>query len=756
LKNNIDINKKTDEIIAELTLEEKIKLCSGASMWTTAEIKRLKIPVIVMSDGPHGLRYVVEINEFGATSNKRTTCFPTASALASSWNKDLLYKVGKTLAEEAKSLDVNIILGPGVNIKRSPLGGRNFEYFSEDPILTADLASSFVKGVQDQGVGTSLKHYVCNNQEYKRFSVNVEVAERALREIYLLAFERVVKEAEPWTVMAAYNRVNGTPATQNDYLLNQILRDEWGYQGLVISDWGAIHDRVAALKSGLDLEMPGPSRVNKDKIQRQLDKKELKEEILNKSVKRILKTVFKSSKEKINIDYDEHDKIAQSAAEESVVLLKNENELLPIDFNNLNSITVIGEMAVNPRYQGNGSSKVTPYILADGLSEIKSAIPPAVELYYASGYNNDQNLESQINEAINKATKSDYVIIFAGIPEKFESEGFDRKNIDLPESQNKLIKAVSEVNKNIIVVLNNGSAVNISAWIDKVPAVLEGWLPGQAGAKAIVNVIKGKVNPSGKLAETFPIVLEHNPSYLNFPGVNEKVNYAEGIYVGYRYYEKKKIEPQFPFGHGLSYTEFEYTNLSLDKEVWVEDEIEVKFELKNVGELAGKEIVQFYVSQNNPYYDRPRKELKKFKKVSLKSGESKELKFNLSYRDFAYFNPELKDWVVEEDEYKIIIASSAQDIRLSEAVKVKSKDIAHILSTDDPVLDWLAEPLGKKVLTEILSAEQMDYLENEENTYITERPLYRLDFLSDEMVSEQEIEKIRLNYSMLRGDYYSN
>ncbi len=756
MKNNIDINKKTDEIIAELTLEEKIKLCSGASMWTTAEIKRLKIPVIVMSDGPHGLRYVVEINEFGATSNKRTTCFPTASALASSWNKDLLYKVGKTLAEEAKSLDVNIILGPGVNIKRSPLGGRNFEYFSEDPILTADLASSFVKGVQDQGVGTSLKHYVCNNQEYKRFSVNVEVAERALREIYLLAFERVVKEAEPWTVMAAYNRVNGTPATQNDYLLNQILRDEWGYQGLVISDWGAIHDRVAALKSGLDLEMPGPSRVNKDKIQRQLDKKELKEEILNKSVKRILKTVFKSSKEKINIDYDEHDKIAQSAAEESVVLLKNENELLPIDFNNLNSITVIGEMAVNPRYQGNGSSKVTPYILADGLSEIKSAIPPAVELYYASGYNNDQNLESQINEAINKATKSDYVIIFAGIPEKFESEGFDRKNIDLPESQNKLIKAVSEVNKNIIVVLNNGSAVNISAWIDKVPAVLEGWLPGQAGAKAIVNVIKGKVNPSGKLAETFPIVLEHNPSYLNFPGVNEKVNYAEGIYVGYRYYEKKKIEPQFPFGHGLSYTEFEYTNLSLDKEVWVEDEIEVKFELKNVGELAGKEIVQFYVSQNNPYYDRPRKELKKFKKVSLKSGESKELKFNLSYRDFAYFNPELKDWVVEEDEYKIIIASSAQDIRLSEAVKVKSKDIAHILSTDDPVLDWLAEPLGKKVLTEILSAEQMDYLENEENTYITERPLYRLDFLSDEMVSEQEIEKIRLNYSMLRGDYYSN
>lgn len=750
------MDKKIDNLIAKLTLEEKIKLCSGASMWTTEEIKRLKIPAIVVSDGPHGLRYVVEINEFGATSNKKTTCFPTASALASSWNKDLLYKVGKTLAEEAKSLGVNIILGPGVNIKRSPLGGRNFEYFSEDPILTSDLASSFVKGVQDQGVGTSLKHYVCNNQEYKRFSVNVEVAERALREIYLLAFERVIKETEPWTVMAAYNRVNGTPATQNDYLLNQILREEWGYQGLVISDWGAIHDRVASLKSGLDLEMPGPARVNGEKIQLAVDKKKLKEDIINQSVKRILKIVFKSSKEKIIVDYEKHNKIAQNAAEESIVLLKNEDNLLPIDFKNLNSITVIGDMAVNPRYQGNGSSKVTPYILSDGLSEIKNSIPETADLDYASGYNKDKDLEIQIEEAVNKAAKSEYVIVFAGIPEKFESEGFDRSNINLPERQNELIKAVAKVNENVLVVLNNGSAINLSPWINKVAAVLEGWLPGQAGAKAIVSLIKGEVNPSGKLSETFPLALEHNPSHLNFPGVNEEVNYAEGIYIGYRYYEKKNIEPQFPFGHGLSYTEFEYDNLVVDKKVWAEDEIEVKFKLKNIGKREGKEIVQLYVSQNNPYYDRPKKELKKFAKVNLKAGASKELKFKLSYRDFAYFNPEINDWVVESDEYQIILASSSQDIRLNKTIKVISEEIAHILNTDDPVLDWLADQLGKKALTEVLSTEQIDYLENEENIYITERPLYRLDFLSNEMVNQQEIKKIVSNYSMLRGDYYSN
>jgi beta-glucosidase len=745
-----------DNLIEELTLEEKIRLCSGASMWTTEEIKRLGIPSIVMTDGPHGLRYVVEENEFGATSDKRTTCFPTSSALASSWNIDLLYLVGKTLAEEAKSLGVNIILGPGINIKRSPLGGRNFEYFSEDPILTADMASGFIKGVQDQGIGTSLKHYVCNNQEYKRFSINVKVAERALREIYLHAFERVVKEVKPWTIMAAYNRVNGTPATQNNYLLNEILRKEWGYDGLVISDWGAVHDRIEALKAGLDLEMPGPTRVNSEKIMKAIEKKELEESILDHSLKRILKTVFKAKENKITVDFDKHDEIAKKAAEESIVLMKNENNLLPIDFDRLNSITVIGEMAVNPRYQGNGSSKVTPYNLSDGFTVIKNSIPKSAELYYSSGYKSDEDSEKQLKDAVSKAAKSDYVIVFAGIPEEFESEGFDRKNIDFPEIQNKLINEVAKVNKNMVVVLNNGSAVNMSTWINQVPAILEGWLPGQAGAKAIVNVIRGEVNPSGKLSETFPMALEHNPSHLNFPGVNEEVKYAEGIYIGYRYFEKKNINTQFPFGHGLSYTEFEYESLNVKKEVEAENNIKVNMKIKNIGNRAGKEVVQLYISQKNPYYDRPVKELKKFKKVDLDIGESQKIEFTLSYRDFAYYNPEIGDWIVENDKYEIILASSSKDIRLKKTISVKSKDKAHVLDVNDPVIDWLDDRIGKKALMEVLNAGQIDYLEDKENIYITERPLYRLDFLSENMITEEEINKIILNYRIFRGDNYFN
>jgi len=747
---------KIDNLIEELTLDEKIKLCSGASMWTTEEISRLGIPAIIMTDGPHGLRYVVEENEFGATSNKRTTCFPTSSALASSWNKDLLYLVGKTLAEEAKSLGVNILLGPGINIKRSPLGGRNFEYFSEDPILTADMASEFIKGIQDQGVGTSLKHYVCNNQEYKRFSINVKVAERALREIYLHAFERVVKEVKPWTIMAAYNRVNGIPATQNNYLLKQILREEWGYEGLIISDWGAVHDRIKALKSGLDLEMPGPARVNSEKIKQAIEKKDLEEKILDNSLKRILKTVFKAKKNKIIVDYEEHDKIAQKAAEESIVLMKNENNLLPIDFAKLNSITVIGEMAVNPRYQGSGSSKVTPYNLSDGFTVIKNSIPKSAEFNYSSGYKTDEKLEIQLKDAVNKAAKSDYVIVFAGIPEEYESEGFDRKNIDLPEIQNKLINEVAKVNENIIVVLNNGSAVNMSSWINEVPAILEAWLPGQAGAKAIVNVISGKVNPSGKLSETFPVALEHNPSHLNFPGFNEEVNYAEGIYIGYRYFEKKNITTQFPFGHGLSYTEFEYKNLNVKNEVEARNKIKVSLKIKNIGNRAGKEVVQLYISQKNPYYDRPVKELKKFKKVVLNIGESKEIEFTLSYRDFAYYNPEIGDWIVENDIYEIILASSSKDIRLKKQIRVNSKDTAHNLDVNDPVIDWLNDQIGKKALMEALNDNQIDYLEDKENIYVTERPLYRLDFLSENMITEKEINKIILNYRIFRGDCYFN
>ncbi|MEJ6950838.1 glycoside hydrolase family 3 C-terminal domain-containing protein [Natronospora cellulosivora (SeqCode)] len=774
-----DIN----ELLKELTLEEKASLCSGASRWSTKPIKRLEIPHLNLFDGPHGLRGLDKIDAFDIP-NKPGTCFPTASALASSWNRDLISEVANALAEEAIDHNVHVLLGPGTNIKRHPLGGRNFEYFSEDPYLAGEMAATYIQNVQKNGVGTSLKHFTANNQEHQRFSINAEISERALREIYLPAFEKAVKEAQPWTVMCAYNKINGTFGAENKYLLDEILRKEWGFQGIVVSDWWATHDRVKGILAGLDLEMPGSSPVNDKKIVDAVKDGSLDEKELDKAVKRILQLIEKVEENKeqfeknINknntgtdkiaeLDYEKHHQLARKAAAESMVLLKNEDQLLPIKLDESTSIAILGELAETPRYQGAGSSKVRPTKVSNALEEIEKYLKMKngkndfnLEIEYAKGYrlSEDDNKESEIDlldEAKKLAAKMDRVIIFAGIPENVESEGYDRNDLEIPQKQVDLIKAILDVQPNTIVVLNNGAAIAMDQWIDKAHAVLEAWLPGQAGAEAVVDIIFGETNPSGKLAETFPVCLEDTPAFVNYPGEAGHVRYGEGIFVGYRYYDKKNIAPLFPFGHGLSYSVFEYSRLEIkkidasqieNKEVDKIDEneliAEIKCTVKNIGSVSGQEVVQLYIGQDKPTVMRPIKELKGFEKVQLEAGESKTVTFKLSYRDFAYYSTEREKWFAENDKYQIIIASSSRDIRLSEEFILDiAEEKALKLSSDTPAIDWLNDKQGRKIMEEVLSPEQIELLESREYVPISDKPIFRLhSFSKGEITAEQVAE----------------
>ena len=545
------------KLIAKMTLEEKASMCSGVGAWHTKALERLNIPAIMMSDGPHGLRKVIEDDENG-NETVEAVCFPPAVNLASSWDRDLIKRVGETLGIECQSEDIAIILGPAANIKRSPLCGRNFEYFSEDPYLSSELASNHIKGVQSQGVGTSLKHFVANNQEHMRMSVDEHIDERTLREIYLASFEKPVKDAKPWTLMCAYNKVNGTLCSEHPRLLTEVLRNEWGFEGLVVSDWGAVNERVDALKAGLELEMPSSDGIGENKIIEAVKNGNLKEEILDQAVRIILNLVYAANENKKNdqtYDKNEHHLRAQKVAEESMVLLKNEDNILPIK--DSKKIAVIGEFAKKPRYQGGGSSHIKSFQVDTPLDKINQLVNKA-EVQYAQGYhiNTDEIDNKLIEEAKEKAQQSEVAIIFAGLPERYESEGYDRTHMQLPPNHNQLIEEVSKVQENVIVVLSNGSPVEMP-WINSVKGLLEAYLGGQAMGSAVANLLFGKANPCGKLAETFPARLSHNPSYLNFPGEGDQVHYAEGLFVGYRYYEKKEIEPLFPFGFGLSYTKFE-------------------------------------------------------------------------------------------------------------------------------------------------------------------------------------------------------
>lgn len=700
------MERNIKEFVSKMTLEEKASLCSGLDFWRTKPVERLGIPSIMMTDGPHGLRKA-KGEEVGIGDSVPATCFPTASALASSWNRELLKKVGEAIAQECLAEKVAIILGPGANIKRSPLCGRNFEYYSEDPYLSGEMAASIIEGIQSKGIGTSLKHFVANNQEHRRLSVSAEVDERTLREIYLAGFEIAVKKAKPWTVMAAYNKVNGTYCFKNKFLLTDVLRKEWGFEGIVVSDWGAVDviERAEALKAGLDLEMPSSGGLGDKNIVEAVKNGDLPEEVLDEAVERLLKIIFRGfeNQKDTTFDKDEHHKFAKEVAKECVVLLKNEDDILPLKTDS--KIAVIGSFAKKARYQGGGSSHINPTRLDVPYDEILKLVEDPSNVFYCDGYDleSEEIKEELINEAKEIARNSDVAVIFAGLPENYESEGFDRENMYMPESHNKLIEEVAKVQPNVVVVLFNGAPVEMP-WIDRVKGLFEAYLGGQAVGGAVAELLFGKANPSGKLAETFPKKLAHNPSHPYFPGEDDKVEYREGIFVGYRYYDKKEIEPLFPFGFGLSYTKFEYSDLKVDKKQAKDtDTITVSVKVKNVGNMAGKEVVQLYVRDVESSVIRPEKELKGFEKVELKPGEEKTVTFVLDKRSFAYYNIDIKDWYVESGDFEILIGRSSRDIVLKETVKIEStQKFRKRFTRNTPLGDLMEDPVGSEILSNLL------------------------------------------------------
>ena len=689
--------KNIDSIISQMTLEEKATLCTGATRWTTTPVERLDVPEMTMSDGPHGVRRVPDINSM-ANKSIPATCFPTASCLASTWNVDLLRKMGEALAEECIALNVDVLLGPGTNMKRSPLGGRNFEYFSEDPYLAGELAASLINGVQSRGVGTSLKHYATNNQEFQRFSISSEVDERTLREIYLPAFEKAVKQASPWTVMCAYNKLNGEYCSQNHYLLTDILKNEWGFEGFIVSDWGAVHDRVAALKGGLDLEMPGPQERRVKSVVEAIRSGKLDEAVLDESVRRILNIVFKAKEtpKKGTFDAAVHHELAHKIAAEGMVLLKN-NGLLPLK--GLQHIAVIGRSAENAHFQGGGSSHINPTKVAVPFKELQTQAGDA-ELTYAEGYSIDNTYRQDlIDQAVGLAQSAEVAVLYIALPSFKESEGYDRPDLDLTDQQIALIKAVSTVQPETVVVLNNGAPVVMGSWIDGVAAVLESWMMGQAGGAAIADVLFGKTNPCGKLAETFPIKLSDTPAYINWPGGAGEVRYGEGLFIGYRYYDARQMPVLFPFGFGLSYTTFAYSNAKVSAKTFKDvDGVKVTVDITNTGKVAGKEIVQVYVHDQKSLLVRPEKELKGFAKVELKPGETKTVSIQLDFRAFAYYHPEYKQWITEDGDFDLLIAASAADIRQTLTVKLESTlSLPCLLDKESTIREWMADPRGRTV-----------------------------------------------------------
>ena len=658
-------------IIREMTLEEKAGMCSGKDFWHLKGVERLGIPEVMVSDGPHGLRkQAAEADHLGLNESIKAVCFPTACATACSFDRDLLEEMGERIGDECQAEDLSVILGPAVNIKRSPLCGRNFEYFSEDPYLASQMAAAHIKGVQSKNVGTSIKHFAANNQEHRRMSCSSEVDERTLREIYLAAFETAIKEAKPDTVMCSYNRINGEFASENHWLLTEVLRDEWGFDGYVMSDWGAVNDRVKGLKAGLELEMPASGGTTDKEIVEAVKNGELDEAVLDRAVERILNIVFKfvDNRQEGKFDKEEDHKLAAKIEAESMVLLKNEG-VLPLPTQG-KKIAFIGKFAEAPRFQGGGSSHINSFKITGALEAVKEV----AQVTYAQGYDIKEDVIDQdmLNQAVETAKEADVAVIFAGLPDAFESEGYDRSHMRMPQCQNTLISEIAKVQENVVVVLHNGSPVEMP-WADEVKGILEAYLGGQAVGQAEVDVLFGKANPCGKLAETIPYKLADNPSYLNFPGDGQTVAYNEGVFVGYRYYDTKEMPVRYPFGYGLSYTTFEYSDLQLSADrIKDTDTLKVTLKVKNTGDRAGKEIVQLYVADKTGAACRPVKELKNFVKVELQPQEEKTVEMELDKRSFAWYNTQIHDWYAASGEYEILAAASSRDIRLKKTVYVES------------------------------------------------------------------------------------
>lgn len=663
---------KYKEKIERMSLYEKAAFCSGADFWHLQHSEMLDIPEIMVTDGPHGLRKQKTHKEKGdILGSEPAVCFPTAVTTSCSWDTELLREMGEALGEECRAEKVSVLLGPGVNMKRSPLCGRNFEYFSEDPFLAGKLAATFINGVQSKGIGTSLKHFAANSQETRRMIINTVADERALREIYLPAFETAVKEAQPWTVMNAYNRLNGKYCAENKWLLTDVLRNEWGFEGLVETDWGAENEIVDGLKAGQSLEMPSSNGIGPEKLVKAVENGELDESVIDEHVDRILDLINKAAQTLGEYQYDEeeHHALAKKAAAQSMVLLKNEDNILPLK--KTQRIAVIGEMAKSPRYQGAGSSLVNSTRIDNAFS---CFIEDGDSIVYSAGYNKKSDVTDVrlLKDAVGIAKSCDVAVIFAGLTEEYEAEGYDRKHINLPKNHIELIEAVSRANPNTVVVLAGGAPVAMP-WLGKVKAVLHSLLGGQAGAAAVVDILTGKVCPSGKLTETYAFTLEDNPSYFNFPGSPVSVEYRESIYIGYRYYDKAQKEVLFPFGYGLSYTSFAYSALKLSKKKIKDTEkLTVSFKIKNIGETAGAEIAQVYVCDKESTVFRPEKELKGFVKVYLEPGEEKNISVELDKRSFAFYNTAIHDWYVESGDFDILVGASSRDIKLTGKVNVTS------------------------------------------------------------------------------------
>ena len=693
---------KIDDLINKMSLEEKAALCTGASPWTTTSVEHLGLPELTVADGPHGVRRVADAKDLVAASLP-ATCFPTASSMASTWDVDLIHEMGQALAEECIALKVDVVLGPGANMKRTPLGGRNFEYYSEDPYLAGQMAAGFINGVQSKGVGTSLKHFAANNQEYQRLRISSEMDERTLREIYLPAFETAVKKARPWTVMCAYNKLNGTYCSENHRLLVDILKNEWGFEGFVVSDWGAVHDRVASLKGGVDLEMPGPRERRVKAVVEAVRSGALDGSVLDESVRRILGIVLKAAGTPKGGSFDvaAHHVLARRIAAEGMVLLKN-NGILPLK--EQQHVAVIGRAAKEAHFQGRGSSYINPTQVDNPFVELRK-LAGSAELSYAEGYLADASFDQVlIDAAVKNARSADVALLYLALPETKESEGYDRPDLDLTPQQVALIKAVTASQPRTIVILNNGAPVVMSEWIDGTAAVLEAWMMGQAGGGAIADVLYGKVNPSGKLAETFPRKLADTPAYINFPGGNGEVRYGEGIFIGYRYYDAKEIPVQFPFGYGMSYTTFVYENPKVSAQTFRdEDGLTVSVDVTNTGKVAGKEIVQVYVHDHKSGLLRPPKELKGFAKVELQPGETRTITLALDFRAFAYYHPAYKRWITEDGAFDILIGASSTDIRCVQTVTMQSTlELPSLLDCESTARDWMADPRGKQAFAPLL------------------------------------------------------
>ncbi|MFM2077075.1 MAG: hypothetical protein RJA49_965 [Actinomycetota bacterium] len=743
-------------LLAALSLEEKAALLDGADFWHTKGVERLGVPGIMVSDGPHGLRKQASAGDhLGLTNSVPATCFPPAAGIASSWDVDLLHRVGVALGVESRAAEVSVLLGPGINMKRSPLCGRNFEYLSEDPTLAGALAAAMVQGVQSQGVGTSLKHFAVNNQETDRMTVSAEVDERTLREIYLAAFEHVVKTSQPWTIMCSYNRLNGRYVSEHPWLLTEVLRDEWGFEGLVMSDWGAVSRRDAAVAAGMDLEMPssggGGTRVILDAVRAGT----LSEADVDRAAARVLALAERSKAalaDPGSFDRDTHHALAREAAAASAVLLKNEGGLLPLDPASGGTIALIGDFARTSRFQGAGSSQVNPTRVDTSIEALQQLLGSRREVVFAPGFGIESASAdpAQVEEAVRVAEAADVVVLFLGLPPSYESEGYDRTGLELPASQVELLHAVADVNPRVVVVLSNGAVVEVASWEHRAMAVLEGWLLGQAGGSALIDILFGAVEPSGRLAETIPVRLEDTPAFGNFPGAHHVVRHGEGTLIGYRWYDTRKIDVSHPFGHGLSYTTFGYRDLEVVVRVDGPDPVvDVAVTVANTGTRRGIETVQLYVADPVATVQRAEQELRGFSKVALEPGEERRVTFTLDARAFAFWHEPLHQWIVEGGEFEIRVGASSRDIRVATTIDLAGEPITLPLDVECTVDEWLAHPKASAWLLESLGDGQFSKMmfNPTHGQMFRAIPLQRLSRMPYFPVSEAEVEAAVARFS---------